>query len=142
MTSIRHCHWPLRDREREALTHLHMMTLPGVKVYPLDADGAAWWLAWYGDDAIGFAGARRYDYTDAAFFVAAGVLSTFRGHGLHKRLIRARIAWAKRVGSNRVVTYTVLDNVASANALIRAGFRRTANWDYVGSDVDYWERAL
>lgn len=45
-----------------------------------------------------------------------------RGHGLQQRLIRARVALARRLGCKRVVTYTSADNTASMRALVRTGF--------------------
>lgn len=56
-----------------------------------------------------------------------------RGRGLQQRLIRARVALAKRLGCKRVVTYTSADNAASMRALIRTGFL-----PYVAKPLEFW----
>lgn len=140
MIRLRRCHFPLTDYERDWLAQLHATCMPEDKLYHLDS--AAWWLAMNGDEPVGFAGARYYPRYRAAFFVAAGVLPSHRRQGLHRRLIRARVRWAKQMGAARAVTYTMLYNAPSANGLIRERFRKSAAWCYAGSDVDYWERAI
>lgn len=140
MIRIRRCTVPLGGLELERVLDLHAKCMPNDKLYPTDR--AHWWLAYSDGEPIGYAAARDYGELNAAFFVAAGVLPLWRGVGIHGRMIRARLRWARANGFGRVVTYTMLDNVKSANALIHAGFRKTVNWEYVGNDVDYWERAL
>jgi L-amino acid N-acyltransferase YncA len=46
-----------------------------------------------------------------------------RGHGLQRRLIKVREQQAKRNGWRACITYTAPDNFASANSLIKAGYR-------------------
>lgn len=55
------------------------------------------------------------------FLSRAGVLRGWRGQGLQKRMIRARLAWARRNGWREAVTYTTHDNYASIASLIKAG---------------------
>lgn len=140
MIRVRRAHAPLTDDERDAIRDLHAQCMPGDSLYDLDA--AIWWLAWVEGEPVGYAAARADLKHDAAFFVAAGVLPKHRRIGLHRRLIRARLAWASLQGVSKAVTYTLLSNVGSANGLIRAGFKRSAAWCYVGPNVDYWERDL
>lgn len=72
------------------------------------------------------------------FLNSSAVRPKFRGNGLHKRLIKARLAYAKKLGL-QAITYTGKDNVVSANNLIACGF-----WQYVpenkwvGNDFNYW----
>jgi GNAT superfamily N-acetyltransferase len=85
-----------------------------------------WWVAVHGDEIAGFASVKRYagkSHPDALFMSSAGVLAGHRGHGLHKRLIRARVRWAKRKGITRVFTYTMPDNAHSIASLVACGFR-------------------
>jgi GNAT superfamily N-acetyltransferase len=55
--------------------------------------------------------------------VRSGVLKDHRGAGLQRRLIRARLAYARSVGCPLATTYTSTQNVASMRALISCGFR-------------------
>ena len=69
----------------------------------------------------------------------------YRGKGLQKRLIDVRTRAAKRHFCYTVITYTTPDNYASANNLIRRGFKMyDPEYQYGGStmlyfikDVDY-----
>jgi GNAT superfamily N-acetyltransferase len=99
--------------------------------FPADApvrirvDRECWWIA--EDDEqqpAGYAGARIWHHGDerALLLTRAGVLPGHRGLGLQRRMIRARVAYARRSGIPEVWTYTVHDNPASANSLIGAGF--------------------
>lgn len=58
-----------------------------------------------------------------AHFTRAGVMPEYRGQGLQKVLIKARLAWCKRKGIKTVKTYTSADNAASAASLVACGFR-------------------
>jgi GNAT superfamily N-acetyltransferase len=58
-----------------------------------------------------------------AFLCRVGVDRAHRGHGLQKRLIRARELAARRAGIKQLVTYCVPWNEASANNLIACGYR-------------------
>lgn len=91
---------------------------------PYPKVGSYWWLAYMDDEPIAFAGLTPYDYITkpAAFLSRAGVLPKARGHGIQKRLIRARERTAKKDGYNRVITYTSYDNIISANNLIKCGY--------------------
>lgn len=93
-----------------------------------DLDSAAWWV---GVDEHGgaqcYAGARvwraEYDGEQAAYLHRAGVSPDARGMGLQRRLVLARLRWARDQGLPEAWTYTSHDNFASINTLIRCGFR-------------------
>ena len=140
MIRIRRCRSPLRPAELDAVRALHDRCMPGVALY--DTDSAVWWLAMQSHLAVGYAAARNDTRHCALFLVAAGVHPSWRGDGLHGRLIRARLRGGRSLGARIAVTYTMLDNARSANALIHAGFRKSVAWCYVGNGVDYWERKL
>jgi GNAT superfamily N-acetyltransferase len=87
---------------------------------------SVWWVAIelaQRDEIVAFASARLIE-DGSAIFNSAGVLREHRGHGLQRRLIRARVAWAKRQGCPHAVTYTATDNATSANSLIASGFKQ------------------
>lgn len=102
-----------------------------------------WWIAWKGKEAAGFAGLRLSKTTPGTGYLhRSGVLPRHRGHGLQVRLIRMREAKARELGQKRMVTDTT-DNIASANSLIRAGYRLyrpEGKWAFVESL--YWEKEL
>lgn len=101
-----------------------------------------WWVALVGKDAAGFAALTPGD--DYGYLSAAAVLRKFRGRGIQRKLIKARIDEARRRKWDRVVSYTYNDNVASANSLIDCGFRRFAParpWDNPKL-VQYWRLPL
>jgi GNAT superfamily N-acetyltransferase len=62
-------------------------------------------------------------YEDRWFLSRAGVLEAARGQGLHKRMIRMRIACMKRLGGSTVVTYCARYNHHSINNLVACGFK-------------------
>lgn len=75
-----------------------------------------WWIV--GNAA--YAGLRIEK--DVAHFTRAGVMPDYRGQGLQKVLIKARLAWCKRRGIKTVKTYTSFDNTASIASLKACGF--------------------
>lgn len=103
-----------------------------------------WWLAYYGDVAVGFAG---LDYaktdSDAMFLCLAGVVPEHRGHGLQRALIKARVNKTRRLGKRRAISYTMLNNVGSSNNLIAVGFRMyEPPFKFHGGGVCYWKREI
>lgn len=103
----------------------------------------AWWVAWDTSHSpykpVAFAGCRRLSDDSYGFFQRAGVLPAYRGQGIHGRLIDARLRWAKRTHLDGVITYTVLDNTASANNLIDKGFRLFDPLNaWAGEDILYF----
>lgn len=88
-----------------------------------DMPDAYWWLAVEGRKPIGFCSMTPYKELGCMFLSLAGVVPGFRGHGLQRRMIRARekkgktVEWVKRF-----VSYTSNDNIWSANNLIRCGY--------------------
>lgn len=125
----------------ETLRALHALTFPADPHENYSA--GLWWLVLDGVDPVGFAGLRTAR-TDprAAYFCRAGVLPSHRGLGIQGRLIRTRLAAAKKAGYARVIT-TTYENPASANNLIRAGFLTylpKAPWGAAGTI--YWLKSL
>lgn len=109
---------------------------------PVALEGVHWWVAFDKETPVAYAGVKITSER-VAFLCRAGVLPSHRGKGLQAKLIRVRVAWAKRQGVKQVITYTVLDNPASSNNLIRCGFRLyTPEWKWVGNEALYWSRNL
>lgn len=82
-----------------------------------------WWIVTVEGWDVGYAGMKYLPIDDCGYFSRAGVVEASRGFGFHKRLIKARIAYAKRKGWSGVLTYVAIHNHASLNALIGRGFR-------------------
>lgn len=107
-------------------------------------ENSAYWAAFDGDKIVGYGGytLSRY-WADCVYFNDAGVLREYRGKGLQKRLIRARLRAAKKAGFWAAYTYTAPSNPASSQNLIRCGFR--PYWPknpYAGEGWCYWWRKL
>jgi GNAT superfamily N-acetyltransferase len=103
--------------------------------------GSIWWLAWDDDLPVGFAGITLLGY-GIAYLCRAGVIESHRGRGVHGSLIRARIAYARICELNQIITYTKVDNTASANNLIDDGFELyLPENQWAGEkNVLYWRR--
>jgi GNAT superfamily N-acetyltransferase len=128
---------------REILVRLQKECLPEADLWPID--GAFWWLARDEHNGpVGFAGlyVENYDHGIASL-CRAGVVEEARGHGLQRRLIMAREAFARKMNMSCLTTYTHNQNIPSMNNLIRAGFRLyepPKHW--AEDDFLYWEKEL
>jgi len=118
---------------------LDRQCLPGCVWYP----GEYWWLAWHKDEPVGYAGlARSHQWRNCGYLCRSGVLPEYRGLGLHRRMIRTRISFARSLGWEYLFTDT-RQNCASANNLIHCGFRLydpQNPWSF--SDACYWRLKL
>lgn len=103
-------------------------------IFPADCrlDGpdfldAQWWLGLDEEGhAVAYAGllVQPIEGNPAAlrgFLSRAGVLREARGHGTQRRLIRARVAAARRAVCDYVWTYTWWGNFRSQRSLVREG---------------------
>lgn len=91
---------------------------------PYKTDRGHWWVAYAPcGKPVAFAGlVRSIKWTDTGYLCRAGVLDGFTGNRLQLRLIKARLAQARKLGWNWCITDTT-DNPASSNSLINAGFK-------------------
>ena len=98
-------------------------------------------LAWYcihREFVVGWATARHVD--DLLIFNGAEVMPEYRGNGWHRRLIRARLCYARHHGLTSI-TYTAHDNWKSINNLVRAGFLSyIPEYRWAGKDFIYWQK--
>lgn len=109
---------------------------------PISFDGAYWWLGYYEDTPVSFAG-LVYFPNATAFLSRVGVLPGWRGHGLQRRFIRAREREAKKHGFERMVTYTSEENVISSNNMIKSGYTLyTPPYEWGVKHGLYWQRAI
>lgn len=110
---------------------------------PVERMHTMWWIAYTADGkAVAYAGAKHLTAENCVLFTRAGVVEEWRGRGVHSRLIAARLRWARSIGVDTVITYTLNNNISSANNLIRQGFRLYTpelEWAGVaGEEVLYW----
>lgn len=113
---------------------------------PLDPHGGGWWWIITARFGLPVAFASMHLKFDRkgpnAYLTRSGVLEAHRGHGLQKRLIRARITAAARYNLKTLVT-TTFENGPSGNSLIACGFRLfepDATWMSPGTN--YWRKTL
>jgi RimJ/RimL family protein N-acetyltransferase len=130
-----------RTKDFEQVKILHDKILPTDEHY--NHDGNFYWLVKNKKGSpIGFCIAT--DIGDGLVFLSrAGILPCARGNGLHVRMIKCRVNWARSKGFNSIITYVDIDNVASSKNLIRAGFELyRPDWDYAGHNYNYFRLCL
>lgn len=111
---------------------------------PFDTNYGYWWIVYDASNVpCAFAGlVHSVRWTDCGYLCRVGVLSSHRGHGLQKKLIRARIRQARALGWNWLITDTY-QNPASSNNLIATGFKlfeATKPWGVI--ETLYWRKKL
>ena len=120
---------------------LHDLALPGV---PWVGDDHTFWIA--RDDtgnAVGFCSAIHREAKGYVYLSRSAVALAAQGAGLQRRMVHARLRWAKRLGASEAVTYTVYDNPASIVNLLRCGFRFWTPADpWYGDTVHYFRKDL
>lgn len=109
---------------------------------PVELEDSWWWLLFVNNRAVGFAGLKRCPHPkeqDIGFLSRAGILKTGRGKGYQKKLIAARVRYAKQLEMRAAISYTVKDNWPSLTNLIRAGFRFYGpDYPWAGKDKFYF----
>lgn len=111
-------------------------------------DGPHWWVAYDGNKPVGFAGMQTLTKKRSSFYLCRnGVLKAYQGQGIGKALLKARMAYARRLAAGKphvVETYVMNYNFRSANNLIKQGFKVCWPDDlYVGKkNVVYFNRVV
>ncbi len=83
------------------------------------------WILWSEGEPVGFCSIDETKWVPGAAFVSyIGLLASARGRGLGRRMVRVCTKWAREAGYERIVSYTWVENVASARSFLREG------WDY------------
>lgn len=112
---------PSNPEVEETLIELQRACLPHDASY-FPGEGV-WWIAYHRRTPVAFAClVPSQQVPDGVYLSRSGVTPLARGGGIHRRLIRVRLTWAKRQGYNWAVSDTT-DNEPSANNLIACGFR-------------------
>jgi citrate lyase synthetase len=97
-----------------------------------------WWVVLNTEEEIIAYCGSLYE-SGICVFVRAWVHKQYRNRGLHKKMITTRVNAAYNRNSKCVVTYTMRENLASANNLIRKGFLlHNPQFAWVGRDVLYF----
>ena len=146
MYRVRLASTPCRP-DSESLAHVIRMDricFPTDDATDLDA---YWWLAYDPGSSVpvGFAGLSFIQMRDlyVGYLLRCGVEKPHRGNGLMGRLVAASIRHARRGMCQEILTYTVHDNCASINSLLRCKFKSYRPKDlYAGEDVCYWRLPL
>ena len=125
----------------ETLIELQRACLPHDALY--FPDEGVWWIAYHRRTPVAFAClVPSQQIADAVYLSRSGVTPLARGGGIQRRLIRVRLAWAKKQGYNWAVSDTT-DNGPSANNLISCGFRLYDPPNpYSFARALYWKRKL
>jgi ribosomal protein S18 acetylase RimI-like enzyme len=110
---------------------------------PLDTSKAHWWVVYDGQLPVGFACLQAsVQWSDTGYLSRSGVIPSYRGRGIQKRLLTVRESKAKRLGWRWLVSDT-FDNPASGNSLIVRGFRLFKPSKPWGFDAAlYWRKEL
>lgn len=100
------------------------------------------WLVRDKKKAIGMCSLKPLPDEGSVFFSYSVIDPKYRGRGIQRKLIRARLAWAKRHGYTCASTYTLKDNYPSMSNLIKCGFmfydphsEYTKNWFYFKKNI-------
>lgn len=129
-----------RTDDLTTVTALHMLTFPGDE---FDLKGQLWLAHDESGTPVGFCAARKLKGENAVFLNRAGVLPCANGQRLQRRMILARLKWAKQIGAKHVITYVLYHNHASIVNLIKSGFRfYEPDYKWAGRDVHYFTRSL
>jgi GNAT superfamily N-acetyltransferase len=109
----------------------------------LEGVNCFWWLGYYGDEPIAFAGmVPSRLYPNAGYLKRSGVFPEHRGNGLQLRFFRAREQKARKIGWTMLVSETVTENIHSANNFIRAGYRLFEPKEKWARDSIYWKKDI
>lgn len=124
------------------LIRMQRECLPGDA--PLMPQAGLWWIAYSHDGyPAAFASMKpsaRWEKT--GYLSRSGVLPSFRGNGIQKRMIRVRLKTAKKLGWHWVLSDTS-ENPESSNSLISCGFKMYEPREPYGLKTSiYWRKKL
>lgn len=109
---------------------------------PADTGVGYWWLLFEGANPAGFCGLHPTEESAGGHLCRGGVLPSYRGHRLQRRLIAVRERKARRMGLSHLVSDTY-DNPASSNNLIASGYRMFAPAEPWGAEgTCYWKKKI
>lgn len=132
----------IKTFDKELVKSLHK------KIFPEDAwpedESIDWLVVTPQGHPVGFCMLAPWEKSvTTAYLLRAGLLKDAWGYGLHMRMIRTREREARALGFERLISYTVIENIQSSCNLERAGYRL-----YVPAKVFsektilYWQKFL
>jgi N-acetylglutamate synthase-like GNAT family acetyltransferase len=95
-----------------------------------------WWVAEDNGKLVAYSGLKLVGNEDVGYFCRVGVLPSYRGRGLQRRMMRAKIRYARKLKLKRIVSYTTPLATVSGNNLIECGFRLYRP-DWLWGDTDW-----
>lgn len=101
------------------------------------------WIVYSEDKEIaGFCTCRNAGY-GILYMDRGGIKYKHRGKGLHRKMISAREAYAKKNGFKKIITYVMKENWTSLFTLIRCDYLKyTPEYKYAGDNVVYLIKEL
>lgn len=103
----------------QRLIHLDLVVFPDCG-NEFIKDNREWWVIQENGKIVAFCGCLYTPY-GICIFNRAWVYKPYRGKGIQKKMIKARIKAAKQHCTS-IITYTTTDNIVSANNLLKLGF--------------------
>lgn len=130
-----------KTTNQNIIKDLHKRTFPTDEYY--EHENNLFWLVTIHYETrepehVGFAILTPWE-NSICFLSRAGLLEKVRGKGLHQKLIKRRISYAKKLNLSALITYTSIENVQSSRNLLKCGFelfRPEVAW--VGNWFNYW----
>ena len=137
----------LNEKNLNVLNYLEQICFPETKngsTIIRNKKLAHWWIAYdNNNEPKAFGGAKIQKHNKGVYLCLSGVLPEARGQGIQKKLIQARIKWARKQNVPAVHTYTAPFNLASSNNLISCGFKLfEPNTKWGLKDSLYWVKYL
>jgi predicted GNAT family acetyltransferase len=105
-------------------------------------DRHVWFLAKAGKQIVGWAGVTIKSNAVASI-CRTGVFPEFQNRGVKRRLVKAMERYAMKQGCTMMTSYCATDNVASANSLIKSGYK--IYWpEFIWAEGSwiYWRKRL
>lgn len=132
-----------RTNDYQTVINLHWKIFPTDSINDMFSEEGSWfWLIWDDKKPVGFASITQVD-DEIMFFSRSGILPSHRGQGLQKRLIRVRENFCRKYDYKTIITYTLLNNPASANNLFSMGFKLyVPEYQYIDGNVNYFIKEL
>lgn len=97
-----------------------------------------WWIMYDDGNPIAYSGLKVYKSKVNAFLCRAGVLKKYRGKGLHKILLKKRIDYCKMYNIKNLYTYTSIENIRSANNILKNKFKLIEPWFICSNQKDFY----
>lgn len=85
-------------------------------------DNSTWFLARLNGEIVGWAGCDLHA-DGTAKISRTGVFKAFQGRGIKQRLVKTMERYVKRQGCKTMTSYCAYWNLASANSLIKSGYK-------------------